>query len=270
MKTRIRDIGKLNYLVDRKVADPNWEGYGNQTHTDARKAVYKEILEGFRSLEEAAEYIRGQPEDNVIFTARGDEILFSMINVVIDHIKKNKWYSPWGKTAFTDSVKHGIKMVEILLTPKQVDIVFNRFIDVGYDWVKFSPPVDRMKATPRRVSLLIPRHRVNEALSILESAIDITRDWVSDPTGRAEHKSTVNLYDRVKSASTDSVKSVPMTPKGESRFERSRRMKAYWRTKEGQARAKHLGRYFEDSWTRCERCGGFLDVQGICKKCVRS
>ncbi|MFO7712137.1 MAG: hypothetical protein R6V51_02855, partial [Dehalococcoidia bacterium] len=105
MKTRIRDIGKLNYLVDRKTTDPNWEGYGNQTHTDARKAVYKEILEGFRSLEEAAEYIRGQPEDNVIFTARGDEILFSMINVVIDHIKKNKWYSPWGKTAFTDSVK---------------------------------------------------------------------------------------------------------------------------------------------------------------------
>ena len=55
------------------------------------------------------------------------------------------------------------------------------------------------------------------------------------------------------------------------RFERSRKMKAYWRTKEGQARAKHLSRIFEgDSPNRCERCGGFLDVQRVCKKCFLS
>lgn len=99
MTTRIRDIGKLNYLVDRKVGDPNWEGFGKLTHTDARKAVYKDILQGFRSFQDVQEYIEGMPEDNVIFTATGDEITFSMLQVVIDHIKKNKWYSPWTERA---------------------------------------------------------------------------------------------------------------------------------------------------------------------------
>ena len=99
--------------------------------------------------------------------------------------------------------------IEIPLTPKQVDIVFSRFIDVGYDWVKFSPPVDHLKALPKHVKLLIPRDRLDEAISIIESAIDITRDWVSDPSGRAEHASTVSLYERVKAAKAPL--SMPMT-----------------------------------------------------------
>jgi len=95
MKARIRDIGKLQYRVDQKFKDPNWARYGKGTMADARKDVYVDILQGFRSWEEADEYIKGQPADNVIYTAMGDEISFSMIRVVLDHIKQNKWFSPW-------------------------------------------------------------------------------------------------------------------------------------------------------------------------------
>ncbi len=71
------------------------------TTSDARKAVYKDILlypfniEGFRSLSEAREYIEGQPDDNVIFTAHGDEISFLLIRIVIDDIERNPWLSPF-------------------------------------------------------------------------------------------------------------------------------------------------------------------------------
>ncbi len=63
--------------------------------SEARKAVYRDILEGFSSLSEAREYIEGQSEDNVIFTTRGDEIPFLLISIVIEDIERNPWLSPF-------------------------------------------------------------------------------------------------------------------------------------------------------------------------------
>lgn len=79
--------------------------------------------------------------------------------------------------------------VEIPLTPKQVDIVHFRFLDVGHDWV-----------TLKGKKLIIPGTRIDEALDILDTAVDITRDWTYEPRGRAEHIATVSLYEKVKKA----------------------------------------------------------------------
>jgi len=47
-----------------------------------------------------------------------------------------------------------------------------------------------------------------------------------------------------------------------NRFERSKKMIAYWR--KNQERAAWMSR---NPQRKCEECGGFLDVQGVCKKC---
>jgi len=65
---------------------------------EAKKAVYKDILEGFRDLQEAKEYIEGMPEDNVIFTARGYEIPFAFIAFIIEDIEYNPNLSPFHNT----------------------------------------------------------------------------------------------------------------------------------------------------------------------------
>jgi len=38
------------------------------------------------------------PEDNVIFTARGDEILFLLIKLIIADIERTPWLSPFRKS----------------------------------------------------------------------------------------------------------------------------------------------------------------------------
>jgi len=79
------------------------------------------------------------------------------------------------------------EVIKVYLSAKQRDIVIPfRFFDVGYDWV-----------TIKGNTLFIPRERLDEAIDILDAAVDITRDWVSDPTGRAEHQATVALYKKV-------------------------------------------------------------------------
>jgi len=92
---KLKGIETLDRLIRGKKNDPSWEKWPHGSVSDARKAVYKEILEGFRSLGEAREYIEGLPEDNVIFTARGDEISFSLIKTIIADIKRNPWLSPF-------------------------------------------------------------------------------------------------------------------------------------------------------------------------------
>jgi len=52
-------------------------------------------MEWFDTLQEAKEYIENMPEDSVIFTARGDEIPFSLIKIVIADIERNPWLSPF-------------------------------------------------------------------------------------------------------------------------------------------------------------------------------
>jgi len=99
VNTRSEDAARINRLAERKREDPNWEGWVTGNINAALKAVYADVLQGFRSYSEAEEYIEGLPPDNVIYTAMGDEITFSMIRVILDHIKQNKWYSPWEERA---------------------------------------------------------------------------------------------------------------------------------------------------------------------------
>lgn len=175
-------------ILGRLTRDKERETWPPPTPGEAKKAVYKDILEGFRELEEAKEYIEGMPEDSVIFTARGYEIPFSLIALIIEDIEHNPQLSP-----FTTEKKEPLK---IKLTPKQIDIVHFRFLDIGHEWVKLKGSY-----------LIIPLDRVKEALDILDTACDITRDW-HDPAGRAEHRATCALYAKVKLASEPVVDNV--------------------------------------------------------------
>ncbi len=89
------EVDTLDRLIKEKKNDLNWEKWPEGSASDARKAVYKDILEGFRTLAEAREYVEELPEDNVIYTARGDEIPFSLINTIIADIERNPWLSPF-------------------------------------------------------------------------------------------------------------------------------------------------------------------------------
>lgn len=97
--------------------------------------------------------------------------------------------------------------VEIPLTPKQIQVVYNRFIDMGYEWVTMKGggtekliPADPRLRQKGPATLVILKSRLAEALSILDSAVDITRDWTYEPAGRAEHYATIKLYEKVKVA----------------------------------------------------------------------
>lgn len=105
-------------------------------------------------------------------------------------------HTPKRKKPLFPHVSENQQSVEIPLTPKQVDIVHWRFFDVGYEWVTFKTTDIPFKGN----TLIIPKDRLDEALGILDSAVDRTRDWVYEPIGRAEHYSTVNLYEKVKAA----------------------------------------------------------------------
>ncbi|MDP2729828.1 MAG: hypothetical protein Q8O55_05045 [Dehalococcoidales bacterium] len=85
----------LDRLIREKKNDLNWDKWPDGTVSDARKAVYGDILEGFRTVAEAKEYVEGQPDDNVIYTARGDEIPFALIRAIVADIEKNPWLSPF-------------------------------------------------------------------------------------------------------------------------------------------------------------------------------
>jgi hypothetical protein len=89
------EVDILDRLIREKKNDLNWERWPGGSASEARKAVYKDILEGFRTLAEAKEYVEGLPEDNLIYTARGDEIPFSLIKTIISDIEKNPWLSPF-------------------------------------------------------------------------------------------------------------------------------------------------------------------------------
>jgi hypothetical protein len=89
------EVNILDRLIREKKNDLNWEKWPEGSASDARKAVYKDILEGFRTLAEAREYVEGLPADNVIYSARGDEIPFSLIKTIIADIERNPWLSPF-------------------------------------------------------------------------------------------------------------------------------------------------------------------------------
>jgi len=89
------EVDILDRLIKEKKNDLKWEKWPEGSASDARKAVYKDILEGFRTLVEVREYVEELPEDNVIYTARGDEIPFSLIKTIIADIERNPWLSPF-------------------------------------------------------------------------------------------------------------------------------------------------------------------------------
>lgn len=97
---RWQAIEKLSQLLREKER----EMWPYPTPVEARKAVYKDILEGFRNLDEAREYIEGMSEDNVIFTARGHEIPFSLIAFIIEDIEHNPLLSPFTTPMFPPKV----------------------------------------------------------------------------------------------------------------------------------------------------------------------
>jgi len=82
-------------ILDRLIKDKVRQMLPAPSLSDARKAVYKDILDGFSTVQEVKEYIEGMPEDSVLFTARGDEIPFSLIRIIISDIEKNPWLSPF-------------------------------------------------------------------------------------------------------------------------------------------------------------------------------
>jgi len=92
---RRQAVETLDRLIARKRNDPNWDKWPEGTSSDARRSVYREILEGFDTIAEAREYIEGMPEENVIFTARGDEISFLLIRLIIADIERTPWLSPF-------------------------------------------------------------------------------------------------------------------------------------------------------------------------------
>ena len=94
-QARRKDIDVLDRLIKEKHQDVNWEKWPHGTISDARKAVYKDILNGFGTVQEVKEYVEGMPEDSVIFTARGDEISFTLIKVITADIERNPWLSPF-------------------------------------------------------------------------------------------------------------------------------------------------------------------------------
>ncbi len=94
-QTQRKDADILDQLIQKKHRDINWEKWPDGSISDARKAVYKDILEGFRTIAEAKEYVEGMPDDKVTFTARGDEIPFSLIKLIIADIERNPWLSPF-------------------------------------------------------------------------------------------------------------------------------------------------------------------------------
>ncbi len=93
--SRGADLRTLDRLVRAKYNNPKWELYGKGTMDDAQKAVYADILAGFQNVEEGKEYIEGLDPGMVIYTARGDEIRFSLLRIILDHIQRNPRYSPW-------------------------------------------------------------------------------------------------------------------------------------------------------------------------------
>ena len=81
--------------LDRLIQDKQRDLWPSPSLSDARKAVYKDILNGFGTVQEAKDYVEGMPEDSVIFTARGDEISFTLIKLIITDIERNPWLSPF-------------------------------------------------------------------------------------------------------------------------------------------------------------------------------
>jgi len=81
--------------LDRLIQDKQRDLRPPPSLSDARKAVYKDILNGFGTVQEAKDYVADMPEDSVLFTARGDEISFTLIKLIITDIERNPWLSPF-------------------------------------------------------------------------------------------------------------------------------------------------------------------------------
>ena len=82
-------------ILDRLIRDKQRDLWPPPSLSDARKAAYKDILNGFGTVHEAKDYVEGMPEDSVLFTARGDEISFTLIKLIITDIERNPWLSPF-------------------------------------------------------------------------------------------------------------------------------------------------------------------------------
>jgi len=93
--TMSKDLERLNQLIKERYKDYPRGHTLDDPREWALKAVYRDIMGGFRNLKEAKEYVEGLEDDRVIYTALGHEIRFSLIKNIIAHIERNPFYSPW-------------------------------------------------------------------------------------------------------------------------------------------------------------------------------
>jgi len=105
---RRSEVAKL----DRLIAQHQSDTWPTPPLSDSRKAAYRDILNGFRTLQEAREHIEDVPEDNVIFTTRGDEIPFVLIKIIIEDIERNPWLSPFTSTPIQTSSSPIIREID--------------------------------------------------------------------------------------------------------------------------------------------------------------
>ena len=106
--------------LDRLIAQHQRDTWPTLSLSDSRKAAYRDILNGFRTLQEAREHIEDVPEDNVIFTARGDEIPFVLIKIIIEDIERNPWLSPFTSTPIQTSSSPIIRGIDQYLPGRTI------------------------------------------------------------------------------------------------------------------------------------------------------
>lgn len=92
--SKSEDLARLDLLISHKKYEFGW---GREDERSRRKAVYNDILAGFRSLEEAKEYVEAVEDKGSFYLTRGYEVPFSLLRIIIKHIEGNPSYSPWGE-----------------------------------------------------------------------------------------------------------------------------------------------------------------------------
>jgi hypothetical protein len=90
---RPRDKAKREWFIKEKLKEIPWT---EDRQVVAVKAVYRDLLEGFPSLDEAKEYLAALDDNQAFYTTRGYEVPVSLLKNVIKHVERNPSYSPWG------------------------------------------------------------------------------------------------------------------------------------------------------------------------------
>lgn len=111
-ETEGQAMARLASMVRSKMGDPNWPGYGKYDKEtergEAGKAVYADILDGFRDRAEAVDYFKALQKGQVFFTAKGDEVSRKMLGQVLQRIRAYPPASPFrvGERTTKEQLQH--------------------------------------------------------------------------------------------------------------------------------------------------------------------